>query len=149
LKQKRVDTIVEIMSSELIYSQEELLKKLEEKGISCTQATLSRNLRQIGVVKVPDSQGRMVYKLKAADNIHQDNREHGIRAEMVLSVLWANEQVLIKTLPGYAAAIASAIDKADPPEIAGTIAGDDTVLVIPHDKTSRESINSRIEVIFS
>ncbi|MCD4768737.1 MAG: ArgR family transcriptional regulator [Bacteroidales bacterium] len=149
LKQERLSAIEKIIRSEPVSSQEELLMKLEDFGISCTQATLSRNLRQLRVSRVPYQNGKIKYELPAEEEIHYPRPEISDFKKAITERIWTREMMLIKTYPGYAAAIASAIDRSGKPEIAGTIAGDDTVLVIPHDKCTRETIENVISQIFS
>jgi transcriptional regulator of arginine metabolism len=139
-KEKRLKTIKEIISGEEISSQAELLQKLEEKGIKCTQATLSRNLRQMKVSRVPGSSGRLIYILKAREDTEHVDQDVTDVVHAVTDMVWAQNMMLVKTLPGYAAAVASHIDRSSRIEIAGTIAGDDTILLVPGDNYSRKTI---------
>ena len=148
-KQERLSVIEKIIRSEPVSSQEDLLTKLEDFGISCTQATLSRNLRQLRVSRVPDQNGRMKYELPAEEERNLSRPQISDFRKAITEKIWTREMMLVKTYPGYAAAIASAIDRAGKPEIAGTIAGDDTVLIIPHDNFTREIIFQLISQIFS
>lgn len=148
-KQERLSAIEKIIRSEPVSSQEELLTKLEDLGISCTQATLSRNLRQLRVSRVPYQDGRMKYELPPEEAGYYPHPVISDFRKAITGKIWARETMLVKTHPGYAAAIASAIDRAGRPEIAGTIAGDDTVLVIPHDNFTREIIFQTVSQIFS
>jgi transcriptional regulator of arginine metabolism len=140
-KEKRLKTIKEIISGEEISSQAELLQKLEEKGIKCTQATLSRNLRQLKVSRVPGSSGRLIYILKAREDTENIDQDFTDVVHAVTDMVWAQNMMLVKTLPGYAAAVASHIDRSSRIEIAGTIAGDDTILLVPGDNYSRKTIS--------
>ncbi|MGQ9621021.1 MAG: arginine repressor [Bacteroidales bacterium] len=149
-KISRFIAIEKIILKEKIFSQEELMKKLEKKGFRCTQATLSRNLRQLGVIKVPDGKGGYVYSLPA-------NREGQLKNQaetkydlvnVIKSIIEANSMILIKTSPGYASSVAITIDNYGHYEIAGTIAGDDTLLVIPRDNVSLTHVRSILEMIF-
>jgi len=140
-KAQRLQAIKEVISEEDISSQAELLKKLEGKGIKCTQATLSRNLRQLRVSRVPDGSGKLKYILQSREDTEAVDQEITDVIHAVIDMVWAQNMMLIKTLPGYAAAVASHIDRSSRIEIAGTIAGDDTILLIPNDNYSQKTIS--------
>lgn len=144
-KSERLIAIKEIISKDDITSQEELLKKLEEKGIKCTQATLSRNLRQLRVSRVPDGSGKLKYILQSREDTEPVDQEITDVIHAVIDMVWAQNMMLIKTLPGYAAAVASHIDRSSRIEIAGTIAGDDTILLIPNDNYSQKTISQLLK----
>jgi transcriptional regulator of arginine metabolism len=137
-REVRLRAIISVIDSGEISTQEELLKELEGMGISCTQATLSRNLRQLRVARVPSPDGRMVYRLQ--DGIGEDDGKTNRITDTVKGHVWAKGMVVIKTLPGFAGAIAIEIDRTSPDAIAGTIAGDDTILVIPGDGFSQDEV---------
>ncbi len=146
-KTKRLLVIEKFISDEYISSQEELLKKLKSKGISCTQATLSRNLRQLGVGRVADGSGGYRYMLpdSAKNSI---NPQQGISVLPVIQgIIDAKDLLVIRTLPGNANNTALFIDNAARFEIAGTIAGDDTILVIPRAGVSVKQVHTCLEMI--
>lgn len=136
-KKERLDAICYILQDEAISSQEELLICLEKKGFSTTQATLSRDIRQLKVVKVPDGSGNYIYRLPDYSVLVQP--QEGIPNHP--NIEFSGNLAVVKTRPGYAMGIASDIDQHAPREILATIAGDDTILIIP-----REGIN-RAEVV--
>lgn len=144
-KISRLIAIENIIKKERINSQEELIKKLERKGFPCTQATLSRNLRQMGVVKVPDGRGGYVYSMPSLQAT--PDTKHDL-VNVIKSIIEANSMILIKTSPGYASSVAITIDNYGRYEIAGTIAGDDTLLVIPRDNVSLAHVRGILEMIF-
>jgi transcriptional regulator of arginine metabolism len=146
-KANRLLVIEKIIDEERISTQEELLKKLQSKGISCTQATLSRNLRQLGVGRVSDGRGGYIYSMterpSATDNA-------GINVNLVpviQDIVEAKGLMIIKTIPGNASSTAFFIDGAARYEIAGTIAGDDTILVIPRDGINVRQVHTCLELI--
>lgn len=146
-KTKRLVAIEKIISEEKISSQEALLKKLKGKGIICTQATLSRNLRQLGVSRIPDGSGGYRYAL--ADDKPKP-AGHGVKLNFVpviREIVEAKGLMVIKTMPGNANATAYYIDNAGRYEIAGTIAGDDTILIIPRDGITLNQVHSSLELI--
>lgn len=127
-KESRFAAIRSILNGSQIGSQEMLIKCLKEKGYAITQATLSRDLKALQVVKVPYGNGYR-YSLHGSRTVAGRSSVSG-----TVSVDISGNLAVIKTGPGYAAAIASAIDNnAADPNIMGTIAGDDTVLMIMRD----------------
>jgi transcriptional regulator of arginine metabolism len=146
-KTKRLLAIEKIISEEIISTQEELLKKLKGKGISCTQATLSRNLRQLGVARIPDGSGGYKYSLP-------ENIRSSVNASVKLNIVPVIKEIVeakglmvIKTIPGNASNTAFFIDNAGRYEIAGTIAGDDTILLIPRDGVTIQQVHTCLEII--
>jgi transcriptional regulator of arginine metabolism len=146
-KTERLLAIKELISSMKISSQEELLGLLEERGLTYTQATLSRDLKFLKVNKIADAEKGYIYELPEQHIIINEVAE-SYAAQGFISITFAKNLGVIKTMPGYAPSIASMIDKADPFEIIGTIAGDDTILIIPHDDVSeRDVLNTLILII--
>ena len=147
-KTKRLIAIEKIISEEIVTSQDLLLKKLKGKGIVSTQATLSRNLRQLGVSRIPDGSGGYRYSLT-------EGQAQAATADVKLNIVPvireivdAKGLVLIKTIPGNASATAYYIDNAARWEIAGTIAGDDTILIIPRDGITVKQVHTCLELVF-
>lgn len=119
--------IIEIINSGKIRTQDELLSILKSNGIDVTQATLSRDLRAIGAVKVHDVDAGFHYRISESNN--NSGRKLYIKVEH------SGQFCIVKTQPGYASAIASVIDKSSISGIMGTLAGDDTVLVVIRQET--------------
>lgn len=135
-KQERLQTIKQIIINQDVESQEELLQLLNEKGFSTTQATLSRDIRQLKIAKMHVN-GSYVYRFPEHEVTQQiQNRS----TQSYPHIEFSGNLAVVKTPIGYAMGIASDIDQAAPDEIAGTIAGDDTILVIPREGYSRESV---------
>ena len=132
---------------ENISTQEELLKKLKGKGISCTQATLSRNLRQLGVGRISDGSGGYKYSLAENSKIAVSSPLKLNIVPVIREIVDAKGLMVIKTLPGNASNTAFFIDGANRYEIAGTIAGDDTILVIPRDGVTVPQVHTCLEII--
>jgi transcriptional regulator of arginine metabolism len=146
-KTKRLLAMERIIAKENISTQDELLRKLKGKGISCTQATLSRNLRQLGVGRVPDGTGG--YKYALSEKIRNTSNS-GLQLNIVpviQDIVEARGLMVIRTIPGNASNTAFFIDGAGRYEIAGTIAGDDTILVIPRDGITLQQVHSCLEII--
>ncbi|MGI9197580.1 MAG: arginine repressor [Candidatus Nanopelagicales bacterium] len=125
--------IGEMLAARSIHSQEELRTALAEEGFAVTQATLSRDLVDLGATKVPNGDGRAVYAL-TADGGHESTAEMSrlTRAahELVVSVDHSANVVVVRTPPGGAQYLASAFDRAQWDPVIGTVAGDDTVLLV-------------------
>ena len=143
----RLLAIERIIDDENISTQDELLRKLKRKGINCTQATLSRNLRQLGVARIPDGAGG--YKYSLSENV-KSSVTSALKLNIVpviQEIVEAKDLMLIKTIPGNAGNTAFMIDGAGRYEIAGTIAGDDTILLIPRDGITLQQVHSCLEII--
>lgn len=143
---ERLLIIKELISSMKISSQEELLGLLEERGLTYTQATLSRDLKFLKVNKISDPEKGYVYELPEHHVVINETAEN-YAAQGFISIKFANNLGVVKTMPGYAPSIASMIDKSNPFEIVGTIAGDDTILIIPHDNVSEKDVLNALVLI--
>lgn len=146
-KAKRLAAIQKVISEENISSHEMLLKKLSLKGIACTQATLSRDLRQIGAGRIPDGKGAYRYVLPGSNSNFNVEINRLQVLPVVTGIVDARDLIVIKTLPGNASNVAIYIDNASRFEIAGTIAGDDTILIIPKDGISVRQVHTCLEMI--
>ena len=146
-KTNRLLAIEDLISEADITTQEELLKKLMGLGISCTQATLSRNLRQLGISRIPDGNGGYKYALADKKVKSEDFRFKMNIVPVIREIIEARGMMIIKTIPGNASNTAFFLDGAGRYEIAGTIAGDDTILLIPRDGITLQQIHSCLEII--
>lgn len=131
-----MDRICSIIRSKAIGSQDELLKELEESGFSITQATLSRDIKQLKIAKVHESNGEYAYRLPSEG---VETRRDDATTKR-LNIEFSGNLAVVRTRPGYAMGIASDIDSNAPVEILATIAGDDTILVIPRNGVSQERV---------
>lgn len=136
-KKERLEAICRIIQTETVSNQEELLKQLEISGFQVTQATLSRDIKQLKVSKVHNGNGNYIYRLPDYSPFMQPIKERG---HYHPNIEFSGNLAVVKTRPGYAMGIASDIDTHAPHEILGTIAGDDTILIIPREGISRERI---------
>jgi transcriptional regulator of arginine metabolism len=140
--------IRKIIEGEAISNQVELLKKLGKAGFELTQATLSRDLKYLQAGKRPDKEKGYVYVLPGNENETANAiLEGSFPLNGFESLEFAWNMALIKTRPGYAGSIASAIDGLHAFEIMGTVAGDDTILLIPREGVSREDVINALAVI--
>jgi len=138
--QKRHTLIKNLISTEEISNHTQLQKILKQQGIKVTQATLSRDLNELGIARVPTQTGQ-VYKLGASGD---ENTFKYRLAEEIISLRSNENIVVVKTFPGRAQGVAVYIDKQNASEIIGTIAGDDTIIVVPQ---SIKKIKKAIEQI--
>lgn len=134
-KKERISAIRDIVQNQSIGSQEELLNQLHCRDFEVTQATLSRDLKQMQVAKIATRDGGYVYVMPdVAATLKGGIAPHFIQPHSIrgiISIECSSVLIIIKTKPGYASSIASDIDQAELKEVMGTIAGDDTILVIP------------------
>ena len=142
-----------IISSREMGSQEELLAALQEEGFKLTQATLSRDLKQLKVAKAATLRGNYVYVLPN-DTMYKRVSTPGHIREMMtasgfLSINFSGNMGVIKTRPGYASAIAWNIDSNDIPQIIGSIAGDDTIFIVIREGVSHDDVVKAIRRIIN
>ena len=146
IKSSRLDAIRLILSTQEIGSQEELLNALANEGFKLTQATLSRDLHQLRVVKTVGLQGRYRYVLTRPNQMRHDTKLEDVRPAQTqdnsgfLSIKFSGNIAVIRTKPSYAGTLAYHIDNRDFPEILGTIAGDDTVMMIIAEDVPRGAV---------
>lgn len=141
-KKSRHNAIRQILKNEEIGNQDALLSILINKGFELTQATLSRDMKELKVVKAPTASGIYAYKLNE-DIQPVDEHTDVITSHGFIKIEFSGQLAVIKTRPGYAMAIAAEIDKKATKHVLGTVAGDDTILVIPReDKTKKEVMDS-------
>ncbi|MCI9650168.1 arginine repressor [Oscillibacter sp.] len=146
MKNNRQAMILEIISQENIETQEQLLAKLQERGINSTQATISRDIKQMHLIKQPAGQG--VYKYAVSDNRNRLNFAEKLRTifrESITSIDYAQNIVVIKTMPGLASAACSALDNMDLTYMVGSLAGDDTAFLLMKDTEAAETFCEEIK----
>jgi transcriptional regulator of arginine metabolism len=145
---QRLLAIRKIIEVEPIQNQEELLKKLDRAGFELTQATLSRDQKVLRAGKRPDREKGYVYILPGNDTeTIPPARDVNFPLNGFVSIDFAWHMAVIRTLPGYANSIAVAIDGLNAFEILGTVAGDDTILLIPREGVSREDVINVLAVL--
>ncbi|MDQ2841156.1 MAG: arginine repressor [Acidobacteriota bacterium] len=136
-KSFRQGQILKIIRRREIYTQDELARELGENGIQTTQVTLSRDMRELGLVKTAEG-----YRKFEAENPGPDLA--GVANEYLLDIRTAQNMVVLRTQPGNASTLAAAIDREELDEVAGTIAGDDTVLVVAPDGETAEQFRRKL-----
>ncbi|MDQ6664788.1 MAG: ArgR family transcriptional regulator [Acidobacteriota bacterium] len=136
-KSYRHGQILKVIRSQQIGTQDELAHELKKLGIAATQVTLSRDIRELRLVKTQEGY-REVSGEEAASGFA------ALAAEFLQDVRGAQNLVILRTAPGHASPIAVALDQEDWPEIVGTIGGDDTVLAITPDNASAERVRAKL-----
>ena len=137
VKARRHQRILDIVRSKPIQTQEDLSAELAREGMSVTQATISRDIKELRLIKAPVGDGSYRYTIPVDRNIDDINRRiERVFREAVISVEDSDNIVVIKTLEGAAQAIGAIVDDLDWPEVVGSLAGDDTIFVVvkPADK---------------
>lgn len=134
MKPNRHIKILEIIANKSIETQEELAEALKEQGFSVTQATVSRDIKELRLIKVPTNDNKYRYALPETKINNISERLVRMFKESIVGFDYSDNLIVVKTLVGAANAAAAAIDSLQWKEIVGTIAGDDTILVIARSK---------------
>ena len=147
-KRERQAAIQEIVEARPVGSQEELRRLLRQRGWDVTQATLSRDLREMRLARIPDAEGGVRYAV--ADGQPQEDTRPSL--DLILPPLFrgidgVSELAVLRTIPGGANSVGGALDLESWPDIIGTIAGDDTILIICRSSAARERIVRRIRIL--
>jgi transcriptional regulator of arginine metabolism len=146
IKQLRQREIRDLLTQRPIRTQQELASALRERGFRATQATISRDVAELGLVKASQD-GILTYVVPARVTEAESTGEERLRAllhDLPVDVREAGLMLVLRTLPGSAHAIAAALDRTRWPEIIGSIAGDDTVFVAFSDRVSMQRIRGRL-----
>ena len=150
MKNDRQKMILEIISQEPVETQEQLLSLLQARGFTGTQATISRDIKQLHLVKAPTGQGRYRYAVSDhGSKIHVADKLQTIFRESIVNVDYAQNLVVIHTMSGLANGAAAALDGMEIDQLIGTLAGDDTVLLIMRDNESTVELASSIKAMLS
>ena len=144
VKDNRMETLKMLISSMELGSQEEVLNALEKEGFKLTQATLSRDMKQLKVAKASTMGGDYIYVLPNETMYKRVSTASSVREMMqvpgFLSINFSGNMGVIKTRPGHASAIAWSIDRSELPQLLGTIAGDDTIFIVIKEGCSRQEV---------
>ena len=126
----RQGAILRLVQDHPVSTQEELAEALRQEGLDAVQATISRDIAQLGLVKVRDQAGRLVYALPGGADLDRLSELTSALRRWAMSLDASGNLLVVHTPPGHANALAQAIDQARLPDVLGTIAGDDTITVI-------------------
>ena len=148
MKIKRHSKIIELVTHNTIETQEDLADRLKAEGYHVTQATVSRDIRELKLTKIADGAGQLKYALLPSAEPQLTDRLTRIFRDGVRSIDYAQNIIVIKTLEGMAMAVAACLDSLGDPQILGTIAGDDTLICIAKtEEHAISTINSMKELI--
>ena len=148
MKEQRQRAILTLVATRPIHSQEELAALLEAQGIPATQATVSRDIKELGLVRVPlkgpaETDGLFKYIVPSPVATYV-SRLHRVVAELAVNVEAAGNLIVVKTPPGSANLVAYALDEANWPELLGTLAGDDTIFAVVRDAGETSMVRQRL-----
>lgn len=127
MKSKRQEKIIEIIGAQDVETQEELTAQLAKAGFSATQATVSRDIREMKLTKVATADGRQKYSVMAGTSVDVLSKYQKVLATGIVSMDTAENIIVVKTVSGMAMAVAAALDNMEIPGLMGCIAGDDTI----------------------
>jgi transcriptional regulator of arginine metabolism len=151
IKNNRLEALRLIISSQQLGSQEELLTALQQEGFKLTQATLSRDLKQLKVAKAATMSGSYVYVLPNESMYKRVSTPQTVREMMQMpgfvSINFSGNMAIIKTRPGYASSIAWNIDNSNLPQLLGTIAGADTIFVALKEGVNKEEATQALSTV--
>jgi transcriptional regulator of arginine metabolism len=139
-KRQRQQAIVKLVKAKPVHTQEEIAAELRRLGYDATQVTLSRDIKDLNLVKTPQG-----YRPMGDSPAHPSSAGvHEVMQKFVTEIRAAQNLLVLRTLPGSAGPVAFALDNAAWPEVVGTVAGDDTVLVVAPDRRTAESLRQRL-----
>ena len=146
MKSKRQDKILELISEFEIETQEELIYYLNKYGFEATQATISRDIRELKLTKIVGSAGNYRYAAHSQETVHNASPKfNGVLVDSITKVTYANNIIVLKTFPGLANAIGSGIDAIHSPDILGCVAGDDTVIIVAKSESAAKDVSEKLK----
>lgn len=140
----RQNKILEIIAKNEIETQDELVQSLRNLNFDVTQATVSRDIKELGLIKILSDSKKYKYAYVETNEQQISNKIVGIYKEVVISVKIALNLVVVKTLKGFASGISNYIDKMNIDKLMGTVYGDDTVMCITENQTNAESVYEKL-----
>ena len=147
MKKARHDAILTLIENENIGTQEALLESLIQEGFSVTQATISRDIKALRLIKTPTGDGEYKYVYVQKDSEDYTQKYYSILSHSVVSVKYAGNMAVVKCYTGMAQAACTAVDNIVMDKIVGTLAGDDTIFVLCKDEAAANELKKRIEKI--
>ena len=146
MKSRRHELIKKIIGEEIIETQEALAEALRSRHMRVTQATISRDIKELFLIKVPAGGGRYRYAVSPHESVRfSEGRMKRLFKDNVMRCDYSENIVLVKTIPGAAATVAAALDASDWQEVIGTVAGDDSIFVLVKPKDTAEELVARIQ----
>ncbi len=147
MKEQRKRKILEVIEKQIVETQDELVAALQQEGYEVTQATISRDIKELGLVKVSADNNNYRYgqpQERSGSGANYERRLRRMFKDSVVSINYSENLILVRTLPGTANAVASCLDNVVWKEIIGTVAGDDTILVIIKPKEAVPAVINRM-----
>ena len=143
-KGQRHIRIRDIITNNEVETQDQLVDKLKSAGVDVTQATVSRDIKELHLIKVPLPDGRYKYSLPQVHKFNTEDKLRRMMADAFISIDSAGYFIVLKTLPGNAHAVGSLVDNLSWDEMLGTICGDDTCMIICRDETVTQEVKERL-----
>ena len=149
MKKNRHEAILALIEKEEVGTQDELLQKLNELGYKVTQATVSRDIKQLKLIKIPAKSGQYRYSCATKDTEDRSGKYHSILTHSVTSVDYAGNIAVIKCYSGMAQAACAAVDSLNHENVVGTLAGDDTIFLLCKNEGSAAALKEYISGILN
>jgi len=148
-KTQRQHRIMRLLETQPVTSQSHLVELLAADGVEATQATVSRDLEEVGALKVRVAGGDTVYAIPELpkDRVVPEEQLRRVLADWVVEIGRSGDLVVLRTPPGSAHVVASALDRAAVPGVVGTVAGDDTLLVVAAERVGGERVATRLQAL--
>ena len=140
MKNKRQEKILELIAKYEIETHDDMISRLRDDGYNVTQATISRDMRELKLTKVLTSRGTYKYTVNNSRHHANNVKFNNAVVDSIVSVDYAGNNIVLKTYPGMAQAIAAAIDGIDDDSVLGCVAGDDAIIVVTRDIESAERV---------
>ena len=145
MKNIRQQKILELIAKYEIETHDDMINKLREDGYNVTQATISRDLRELKLTKVLTSRGTYKYTVNNARHHANNVKFNNAVVDSIVSVDYAGNNIVLKTYPGMAQAVASSVDALSVESILGCVGGDDTIIIVTRDEESSAEISEKIK----
>ena len=149
MKKERQQKIREIVEKYKIDTQDELIKRLKENGFSATQATMSRDIKELKLTKISDGVNGYYYVFPASVTVNGINNLNANLTQLIISVNYAQNIIVIKTHAGMAQAVATGIDNIKSNDILGCVAGDDTIFVVVSNNDAAQGISAKVKTMMA
>ena len=144
MKNERQEKILDLISRYEIETQDEMIEKLRNDGYNVTQATISRDMRELKLTKVLTSRGSYKYTVNYTRNPSTNVKFNNAVVDSIVSVDYAGNNIVLKTYPGLAQAVGSSVDALNISSILGCVAGDDTVIIVTKDIDASKDISEKL-----
>lgn len=149
MKKQRQEKIKELVDAYKIDTQDELIRRLKESGFSATQATMSRDIKELKLSKVSDGTSGYYYVFPNSNTVSDINKLNASLTHLIISVNSAMNIIVIKTHAGMAQAVATGIDNIKSDDILGCVAGDDTIFIVTSNEEIAQTIGAKIKVMMT